>query len=106
VGRPGGNVFSDRQGNVYQRSQSTNQWQQRSPNNSWRPVQNQGTTQNLNRQQQMFNRGQVRSQNFQQARSFSAPSRPSGGGGFSRPSGGGGGGGSRPSGGGGGGRRH
>jgi len=103
VGRPGGNVFSDRQGNVYQRNQSNNQWQQRSTNNSWRPVQNAGTTQSLNRQQQMFNRGQVRTQNFQQSRSFSAPSRPSGGGGFSRPSGGGGG--SRPSGGGGG-RRH
>jgi len=114
VGRPG-NVFSDRQGNVYQRNQSNNQWQQRSTNNSWRPVQNTGTTQSLNRQQQMYNRGQVRTQNFQQARSF-APSRPSGGfsrpsgGSFSRPSGGGfsrpSGGGGRPSGGGGGGRRH
>jgi len=103
VSRPGGNVFSDRQGNVYQRSQSNNQWQQRSTNNSWRPVQNSATTQSLNRQQQQFNRGQVRTQNFQQARTSSAPaSRPSGGGG-GRPSGGG----SRPSGGGGGGgRRH
>ena len=101
VSRPGGNVYSDRQGNVYQRNQSTNQWQQRSTNNSWRPVQNSATTQGLNRQQQQFNRGQVRTQNFQQARTNSAPAaRPSGGG--SRPSGGG----SRPSGGGGGGRRH
>ena len=95
-GRPGtNNVFSDRSGNVYQRNPSNNQWQQRS-NNSWRPVQNNPSVQqNLNRQQQMRDRGQTRAQNFNQART--APSRPSGG--FSRPSGGGGG--SRPSGGGG-----
>jgi hypothetical protein len=105
-GRPGGNtyarpgasnnVFSDRNGNVYQRNQSTNQWQQRS-NNSWQPMRNNpGVQQNLNREQQMRDRGQTRQQNFQQSRT------PSGGGGFSRP--GGGGGGSRPSGGGGGSR--
>jgi hypothetical protein len=99
-GRPGGNnVFSDRAGNVYQHNSGTNQWQQRS-NNSWRPVQNNNSVQNLNREQQMRDRGQVRTQNFNQARGVSAP-RPTGGG--SRPSGGGG---SRPSGGGGGGRRH
>jgi hypothetical protein len=92
-GRPGttNNVFSDRAGNVYQHSPS-NGWQQRS-NNSWRPVQNSPQVQqNLNRQQQMRDRGQVRTQNFNQAHGVS---RPSGGG--SRPSGGG----SRPSGGGG-----
>jgi hypothetical protein len=110
AGRPGGfsrpgasnNVFSDRSGNVYQRNQSTNQWQQRS-NNSWQPVRNNpGVQQNLNREQQMRDRGFTRQQNFQQSRSFGGGggvSRPSGGGGFSRPSGGGGG--SRPSGGGG-----
>ena len=122
-GRPGGynrasgnNVFSDRQGNVYQRNATTNQWQQRQ-SNSWRPVgNNPQVQQNLNRQQVMRDRGQQRAQNFQQSRSFSRPSggfsRPSGGysaprssGGGARPSGGGGG--SRPSGGGGGGaRRH
>lgn len=105
----GNNVYSDRQGNVFQRNQSTNQWQQRS-NNSWRPVgNNPSVQQNLNREQQMRDRGFTRQQNFQQSRSFnSGGSRPSGGGGFSRPSGGGsvsrpsggGGGGSRPSGGG------
>jgi hypothetical protein len=106
--RPGANnnVFSDRSGNVYQRNQQTNQWQQRS-NNSWQPVRNNpGVQQNLNREQQMRDRGATRQQNFQQSRSFSGggASRPSGGG-ASRPSGGGGG--SRPSGGGGGGgRRH
>jgi hypothetical protein len=92
-GRPGttNNVFSDRAGNVYQHTQ-TNQWQQRT-NNSWRPVQNNPSVQqNLNHQQQMRDRGQVRTQNFNQARGVSAPrsggtSRPSGGG--SRPSGGG-----------------
>jgi hypothetical protein len=93
-GRPGtNNVFSDRAGNVYQHTQ-TNQWQQRT-NNSWRPVQNNPQVQqNLNRQQQMRDRGQGRTQNFNQARGGGAP-RPSGG--ASRPSGGG----SRPSGGGG-----
>jgi len=98
-GRPGGNnVYSDRAGNVYQHNTGTNQWQQRS-NNSWRPVQNNNSVQNLNRDQQMRNRGQVRAQNFQQARSGASAPRSTGGG--SRPSGGG----SRPSGGGGG-RRH
>ena len=104
-GRPGGrpgsgnNVFSDRSGNVFQRNQSNNQWQQRQSNNSWRPVTNNPSVQqNLNRQQQMRDRGQTRTQNFNQARS-------GGGGGFSRPSGGASaprssGGGSRPSGGG------
>ncbi len=97
------NVFSDRNGNVYQRQ--NNQWQQRQSNNSWRPSSNPSVNQNLNRQQQMRDRGQVRTQNFQQSRGGGSFSRPSGGGGFSRPSGGGGG--SRPSGGGGGGgRRH
>jgi hypothetical protein len=107
-GRPGGrpgssnNVFSDRSGNVYQRNQSNNQWQQRQSNNSWRPVTNNPSVQqNLNREQQMRDRGQTRTQNFNQARSGGF-SRPSGG--FSRPSGGASaprssGGGSRPSGG-------
>ena len=95
-GRPGtaNNVFSDRAGNVYQHS-ATNGWQQRT-NNSWRPMQNNPQVrQNLNRQLQMRDRGQVRTQNFNQARVASRS-----GGGFSRPSGGG----SRPSGGGGGSR--
>jgi len=106
-GRPSGtvrqpnNVYSDRSGNVFQRNQSTNQWQQRQPNNQWRSVPNNNqSVPNLNREQQMRDRGQARTQNFERARSggFSAPSRPSGGGAVSRPSGGGGG--SRPSGGG------
>jgi hypothetical protein len=103
--RPGGNnVYSDRSGNVYQRNQATNQWQQRQSNNSWRPVgNNPSVQQNLNRAQQMRDRGQTRTQNFQQAHTFT---RPSGGGGNSAPRSSGGGG-SRPSGGGGGGRgRH
>ncbi len=110
--RPG--IYSDRQGNVYQRGQQ-GQWQQRD-NRSWSPVNNaRPEVQDLNRQQQMRDRGQMRTQNFQRAMpsggGFSRPSggggnvRPSGGGGGGfRPSGGGGGGGSRPSGGGGGSR--
>ena len=100
------NVFSDRSGNVFQRNPGNNQWQQRS-NNSWRPVgNNPSVQQNLNREQQMRDRGATRQQNFQQSRGGGGGGgspRPSGGG-VSRPSGGGGGGGSRPSGGGGGGR--
>lgn len=94
------NVYSDRNGNVFQRNQTNNQWQQRQ-SNQWRPVQNNNpTVQNLNRQQQMRDRGQTRTQNFERARSAPAPARSSGGGGsFSRPSSGGGGGG-RSSGGG------
>jgi hypothetical protein len=96
------NVYSDRQGNIYQRN-SQGQWQQRQ-NHSWQPVNNNPSVSNMNRESQMRDRGQMRTQNFQQARpSFTAP-RSSGGGG-ARPSGGGG---ARPSSGGrgGGGGRH
>ncbi len=95
------NVYSDRNGNVFQRNQANNQWQQRQ-SNQWRPVQNSNqAVQNLNRQQQMRDRGQTRTQNFERARSApaSAPVRSSGGGGFSRPSSGGNGSGGRSSGG-------
>jgi hypothetical protein len=95
------NVFSDRNGNVFQRNQANNQWQQRQ-SNQWRPVQNNNqAVQNLNRQQQMRDRGQTRTQNFERARSApaSAPARSSGGGGFSRPSSGGSSSGGRSSGG-------
>ena len=85
-------VLSDQQGNVYQRS-NEGQWQQRQQN-QWKPVtpaQNPGVVQNLNRQQQLQERGQVRTQNFQSARpAQSAPAaRPSSGGGGARSSGGG-----------------
>jgi hypothetical protein len=91
------NVFSDRNGNVFQRNATNNQWQQRQ-SNQWRPVsgQNRAAVPNLNRDQQMRDRGQVRTQNFERARSGGSPApaaRPSGGGGGSRPSGGSGGGG-------------
>jgi hypothetical protein len=109
--RPGGttnnNVFSDRNGNVYQRNNQNNQWQQRDTR-AWQNLNNnnsnnnnrqgQETIRNLDRQQQMRDRGQQRTENFERARS-----NPGGGGGFSRPSNNGGGGGSRPSSGGGGG---
>ena len=99
-------VYSDRQGNVYQRPQPNSNWQQRQ-NRSWSPVTNsRPEVQNLNRQQMDRSRGEMRAQNFQ--RIPSSPSsggfRPSsGGGGGSRPSGGGGGGSRSTSGGGGGG---
>jgi hypothetical protein len=102
-------VYSDRQGNVYQRPEPNSNWQQRQ-NRSWSPVTgNRSEVQNLNRQQMDRSRGEMRAQNFQ--RIPSSPSsggfRPSGGGSSVRLSGGGGsgggGGGSRPSSGGGGG---
>lgn len=115
-------VFSDRQGNVYQRGGQG--WQQRE-NRQWAPVNNNrpDVIRNLDRQQQMRDRGETRAQNFERARSFngggnpgfSRPAPSSGGGGRSFSNGGGGGGGrsfgngggggSRPSGGGGGGGR-
>jgi len=94
-------IYSDRQGNVYQRPQSNSNWQQRQ-NRTWSPVNNtRPEVQNLNRMQMDRSRGEMRTQNFQRI-----PSSPSGGyhpsgGGGSRPSGGGGGG-ARSSGGGGG----
>ncbi|HEY4155856.1 MAG TPA: hypothetical protein VGM24_10525, partial [Puia sp.] len=101
-GRPS-NVYSDRQGNVYQRN-SQGQWQQRQ-NRSWAPVNSRRpeVIQNLNRQQGMRERGEVRTQNFQRTMpqqsyrpsggnvsrpSGGSVSRPSGGGGSSRSSGG------------------
>ena len=96
-------VYSDRQGNVYQRPATNSNWQQRqarawSPVNSSRPE-----VQNLNSQQINRSRGVTRAQNFQRISSSPSPGgyHPSGGGG--RPSGGGGGG-ARSSGGGGGSR--
>jgi hypothetical protein len=99
------NIYSDRQGNVYQRPQPSNNWQQRQ-NRTWSPVSNsRPEVQNLNNAQINRNRGEMRAQNF--SRISASPSaggfRPSGGGGGGgRPSGGGGGGGSRGGGGGGG----
>jgi hypothetical protein len=90
-GRPqANNVITDREGNVYQRNGT--QWQQRQQG-QWKPVTNTQrpeVVQNLNRQQQMMDRGQVRTQNFQAQRSAAPAPRASNGGG--RPSGGGGGG--------------
>jgi hypothetical protein len=78
-GPAGGNsIFTDRQGNIYQRG-SLGQWQQRT-NRTWVPAQA-NARESLNRQQQMRERGQVRAQNFQRASSFSAM-RSGGGGGF------------------------
>jgi hypothetical protein len=92
-GRPGGNnVYSDRNGNVFQRNQTNNQWQQRQSNNQWRPVgSNNQSIQNLNRSQQMRSRGTTSSQNFQRSRTTGGQAstpKPSTGGG-SRPSSGG-----------------
>jgi hypothetical protein len=72
-GRGENNVMSDRQGNVYQRG-AQGGWQQRSIRGGTQtdhfPAQVSG---NLNRQQQMRDRGQMRAMNFQRVRAFSAP---------------------------------
>jgi hypothetical protein len=73
------NVTTDRQGNVYQRVPATTnnnnaQWQQRQQG-QWKPVDNNNqAAQNLNRQQQMHDRGEARTQNFQSSRA-SAPAQ-------------------------------
>ncbi|MDP9041615.1 MAG: hypothetical protein M3N30_06500 [Bacteroidota bacterium] len=69
--RTSNNVFSDRQGNVYQRG-SLGQWQQhtnssRTPVNTYSP----SITRNLDRQQQMRAFGQSRAQSFQNSAGFS-----------------------------------
>jgi hypothetical protein len=79
----GGNITTDRDGNVFQRN-SNGQIQQRQ-GTQWQPVDRSrnNVIQNLNSQQQMHDRGQMRVQNFQQQRSAPAPqaqqSRPQGG---------------------------
>jgi len=89
-------ITTDREGNVFQRG-ANGQIQQRQ-GNQWQPVNSNRSNviQNLNSQQQMHDRGQMRTQNFQMQRSAPAPqqSRPSSNGGGSRSSGGGHGGGS------------
>ena len=89
-------ITTDREGNVFQRG-ANGQIQQRQ-GNQWQPVNSNRSNviQNLNSQQQMHDRGQMRTQNFQMQRSTPAPqqSRPSNNGGGSRSGGGGHGGGS------------
>ncbi|HEV2479360.1 MAG TPA: hypothetical protein VGS79_06840, partial [Puia sp.] len=64
-------VFSDREGNVYQRNMQ-GQWQQRM-SRQWTPVGNRPMVrQNLERQRYMGQRGLVRMQNFQRATNFGA----------------------------------
>jgi len=72
-------VTTDRMGNIYRQDGNGN-WQQRDGRN-WAPVDNrqQQTIQNLNRQQQMRERGAVRSQNFQMSRSSGGGFRSGGG---------------------------
>lgn len=74
------NVFADRQGNVYQRDNQGTWNQRNNQNRTWQP-----TTQppaNINRESQMRDRGNMRTNNFnQQSRPAPAPSaRPAGGG--------------------------
>jgi len=83
-GRPANSVLTDRQGNVYQRG-AQGGWQQhfiRGGTQSNNPAP--GLSRNLDRQQQMRDRGQMRTQNFQRVQQFSAPRS----GGFHIPAGG------------------
>jgi hypothetical protein len=56
-------ITSDRDGNVYRRNEQGN-WDQRS-NETWKPVTGTAQRQDLERQEQLRDRGAVRSQNFQ-----------------------------------------
>ena len=62
-GRGQQNVYSDRQGNVYERN-AQGQWQQRNQR-QWTPVNNNAQIQNLNRQNQLRTRGEARTQTFE-----------------------------------------
>ena len=71
------NVYSDKQGNVHRKTD--NGWQQRS-NNSWsQPQQNNRSNPQLNQSYQNRQRGTQRTQNYNQQRARTAPSRSSGG---------------------------
>jgi hypothetical protein len=80
----GGNLFADRDGNVYRRNEQ-GQWEQR-VNRAWSPM---GGRADLQRQQDMRSRGQVRTGNFQRASNFGG--MRFGGGGAAHFGGGGGG---------------
>jgi len=91
VNRSQGQVITtDREGNVFQRG-NNGQIQQRQ-GNQWQPVNGNRSSeiQNLNNQQQMHDRGQMRAQNFQSQRTAPAAqqSRPSNNGGGNRGGGG------------------
>jgi hypothetical protein len=72
---PNNNIQTDRQGNVFQKD--GNNWQQRN-GSSWQNVnQNrQGEINKLNQQQQIQNRGDTRTNNFNQSRQAAAGQRP------------------------------
>jgi len=75
-----GRLMTDRDGNIFRRD-GQGGWQQRQ-NGTWRSVDNAGTRQNLERQDQMHNRGVMRTQNFQSARGGFGGFRGGGFGGF------------------------
>ena len=75
-----GRLMTDRDGNIFRRD-GQGGWQQRQSGN-WRSVDNAATRQNLERQDQMHNRGMMRTQNFQSARGGFAGFRGGGFGGF------------------------
>jgi hypothetical protein len=78
--RENNNVFSDRDGNVYQRDNKGN-WNQRdNKSNSWKPA-NSPSTNNLNRESMNRDRGNMRTNNYQQR---SMPAGRMGGGGGRR----------------------
>ncbi len=72
---PNNNIQTDRQGNVFQKD--GNNWQQRNGSN-WQNVnQNrQGEINKLNQQQQIQNRGDTRTNNFNQSRQAAPSQRP------------------------------
>lgn len=71
-------IITDRNGNVFRRD-GRGGWQQRQTG-AWRPVNDQAQRQNLERQEQMHNRGMIRSQNFHMSRGGFGGFRGGGGG--------------------------
>jgi hypothetical protein len=63
IDRGNGRIVTDRDGNVFRRD-GQGGWQQRQ-SGAWRPINNEGMRQNLERQEQIHNRGMIRANNFQ-----------------------------------------
>lgn len=78
--RESNNVFTDRDGNVYQKDNKGNWSQRDNKSNSWKSSGNTPSTNNLNRESMDRTRGNMRTNNFQQRSMPSGGARMGGGG--------------------------
>jgi hypothetical protein len=82
--RESNNVFTDRDGNVYQKDNKGNWSQRDNRSNSWKSSGNSPSTSNMNRESQNRDRGNMRTNNYQQRSMPSSGARMGGGGGRRR----------------------